>query len=133
MLYLVPTPIWNTEDITLRAVRLFRELKYFICEDTRTTKKLFQLLDIKYKWEKTRSNEEDVKIEIETAKEFFSLTSFTQEGKGYAAKWFFSACQLRKLAPHFPVPSHFPVYLQYSPSPTFQFNYKTYNHFQIPS
>ncbi len=64
MLYLIPTPIGNTEDITLRALRLFRELKYFICEDTRMLKKLLRLYEIDY-----------------SEKQFFSLTSFTQQWK----------------------------------------------------
>lgn len=62
MLYLIPTPIWNREDITLRALRLFKELKIFVCEDTRTFKKLLSMYEIDYK-----------------TKEFYSLTSFTKE------------------------------------------------------
>ena len=64
MLYLIPTPIWNKDDITLRALKLFKELKYFICEDTRTTMKLLGMYEIDYK-----------------EKEFFSLTSFTNQWK----------------------------------------------------
>lgn len=49
MLYIIPTPIGNTEDITLRALRLFRETTYIITENTATTKKLLWIYEIPYK------------------------------------------------------------------------------------
>ena len=69
MLYFVPTPIWNKEDITLRALRLLKEINILICEDTRTAKKLLSMYDISIVW-----------------KEFYSLTSFTSPGK----LWFYA-------------------------------------------
>ena len=45
-LYIIPTPIGNLEDITLRAIRLLKEVDLVLAEDTRTSKKLFSHYDI---------------------------------------------------------------------------------------
>ena len=45
-LYLIPTPIGNLEDITLRALRILKEVNIVLAEDTRISRKLFSHYDI---------------------------------------------------------------------------------------
>ena len=45
-LYIIPTPIGNLEDITLRAIRVLKEVDLVLAEDTRVSKKLFSHYDI---------------------------------------------------------------------------------------
>lgn len=45
-LYVVPTPVGNLEDITLRAVRVLGECDYIVAEDTRTSGNLLRHLNI---------------------------------------------------------------------------------------
>lgn len=45
-LYIIPTPIGNLEDITLRALRILKEVDVVLAEDTRTSSKLFQHYEI---------------------------------------------------------------------------------------
>lgn len=46
MLYIVPTPVGNLEDMTMRAVRVLKEADLILAEDTRTSSVLLKHFDI---------------------------------------------------------------------------------------
>ena len=49
-LYIIPTPIGNLEDMTLRAINIIKnEIDVLLCEDTRMTKKLLNKYEIDIK------------------------------------------------------------------------------------
>ena len=47
ILYIVPTPVGNMEDMTFRAVRVLKEVDLVLAEDTRTSGMLLKHFDIK--------------------------------------------------------------------------------------
>lgn len=47
ILYIVPTPVGNMEDMTMRAIRVLKEADMVLAEDTRTSSVLLKHFDIK--------------------------------------------------------------------------------------
>ncbi len=63
MLYLVPTPIGNMKDITLRAIEILSDVDYILAEDTRVTGKLLAYHEIKQRMHSFHSHNEHHKLE----------------------------------------------------------------------
>ncbi len=62
-LYIVPTPIGNLEDITLRALRVLREADLLLAEDTRTSSVLLKHYEISARMESHHKFNEHEKVE----------------------------------------------------------------------
>ena len=63
-LYIVPTPIGNLDDITLRAVDVLREVDFILAEDTRTTSFLLRHLGIEKKLHSHHKFNEPATVEL---------------------------------------------------------------------
>ena len=58
-LYLIPTPVGNMEDITLRSINTLKMVDLLLCEDTRVTSELLHKLDIRKKLIHSDDHNED--------------------------------------------------------------------------
>ncbi len=75
-LYVVATPIGNLEDMTLRAIRVLKEVAVVFCEDTRTSRVLFNKYDIRTATESFHAQSDDAKTD--------RVIALLQEGKDLA-------------------------------------------------
>lgn len=62
MIYLIPTPIGNLEDMTLRGIRLLKEVDLILAEDTRTSQKLLNHYEIKTSMQSFHMHNEHKKV-----------------------------------------------------------------------
>jgi len=62
LIYLIPTPIGNLEDITLRAIRMLKEVDLILAEDTRTSLKLLKHYDIQTPMQSLHMHNEHKKV-----------------------------------------------------------------------
>jgi 16S rRNA (cytidine1402-2'-O)-methyltransferase len=75
-LYLVPTPIGNLEDITLRAIRILKEVDLVLAEDTRTSGNLLKHLAVQTKLQAFHAHNEHRALQ--------STIQLLQQGKNLA-------------------------------------------------
>jgi 16S rRNA (cytidine1402-2'-O)-methyltransferase len=73
VLTLVPTPIGNLEDISLRSIKTLEKASIFFCEDTRVTKRLLSLLSDKFNY--TFNPKQFISIHSHNEKEYLEKHS----------------------------------------------------------
>lgn len=75
-LYIIATPIGNLEDITLRAIRILKEVDLILCEDTRVTKNLLTHYNINKPLESFHAQSKVSKVD--------KIIKYLEEGKNLA-------------------------------------------------
>ena len=75
-LYVIGTPIGNLEDVTLRALRVLKEVDVVLCEDTRVTKRLLSKYEIS-----TQTMSYHAQSKLSKVEKIFNLL---EEGKNLA-------------------------------------------------
>ena len=75
-LYIIATPIGNLEDVTLRSLRILKEVDCILCEDTRVTKRLLDRYDISTPLESYHQHSTILKVN--------KILSLLKEGKDIA-------------------------------------------------
>ena len=75
-LYIIPTPIGNLEDITLRALRILKEVDIILAEDTRTSSKLLKHYEISNKLVAHHQHNEHKSLERIIDSAGFNFTMF---------------------------------------------------------
>ena len=81
-LYLIPTPIGNLDDITIRALNTLKTVDEILCEDTRTTGLLLKKYDVSKKLTSCHEYNEDKMIDyvISKLKAGYNLGLVTDQG-----------------------------------------------------
>ena len=73
ILYLIPTPIGNLEDMTYRSIKILKEVEVIFSEDTRVTQNLLSYFDIKKRLISLHDHNEDIVKE--------KVLNYLKEGK----------------------------------------------------
>lgn len=73
ILYLIPTPIGNLEDMTYRSIKILKEVEVIFSEDTRVTQNLLSYFDIKKRLISLHDHNEDIVKE--------KVLTYLKEGK----------------------------------------------------
>lgn len=81
-LYLIPTPIGNFDDITIRSLNVLKSIDELLCEDTRTTGLLLKHFDIRKKMTSCHEYNEDKMIDyvVNKLKKGYNLGLVTDQG-----------------------------------------------------
>ncbi|MEO8637650.1 MAG: 16S rRNA (cytidine(1402)-2'-O)-methyltransferase [Candidatus Taylorbacteria bacterium] len=130
--YVIGTPIGNLEDITLRALRILKEVDLILCEDTRVTAKLLKHYGVSTPKESYHEHSKSAKIEriIELVREGKNIALVSDAGTpGISDPGSFLVAKIREACKDevtivsVPGPSALTAFLSISGAPTNDFTF----------